>query len=622
MEKSKIKLPNLKDDPPQVPMTVIVPPMIRVTPPTAETSFFFKGFDSILEKYKDIDTEAEIKKGLEDLGAHLQLKKKPEESRYIALSPVSPEKAEEAASQYVSLVDATSAALIVGLIAAEAASLGQLDITLNNFFQHPIVRAALANAERIHGAIFSEGIWPAYRYKILKDYQPLRADADTIINLFVKGIIDFETFLDQIEYLGYDTDEAVKMANAALRYPDAETILELNRRGIVPDQDLYEWLRRTGLHPNAVDAFSRLKWRLPGYQDIISIYMREGYEPDKWVEIPQEFIDYMQQLGYSSEWAKRIWGKHWVLPSIDLLYEMYWKKIIDYDTLVKMLKYHDYEPVWRERLIQNAYRPIPRMDLRRAYRYGITDITELTSRYEQLGYKPEDAAKMAGIAVRESLDRYYTRLEQVARAAYRKGLLDQEGFTAILKQINTPEPAIALALEAEDLARAAQVREPAEEPPTLTVSQILSLYQKRIITREFASQRLQAMGYSSEDLALLLALYEPKPEPVEVNRELISAASQLYREGFMSREEFAAYLRKAGLNENEISLKIEAEDLRYRLDYLKDLVALAKEAYKKDVYTAEEMEAYLLYYGMQYERVKALSALEQLRKMPKPKEAG
>jgi hypothetical protein len=377
-----------------------------------------------------------------------------------------------------------------------------------------------------------------------------------------------------------------------------------------------------GQEPLIKRYYSRLyQPYLPPYQDIISIYMKEGYMPEKWVEIPEEFICYLKELGYSPEWAKRLWGKHWVLPSVDLLYEMFWKKIISYDDMVKMLKYHDFEPVWRERLIQNAYRAIPRVDLRRAYRYGITDITSLTERYEWLGFKPEDAAKMASIAVRESLEHYYTRLEQVARQAYRKGLLDREGFTAILRQINTPEPAIALALEAEDLARAAKVREPAEEPPTLTVSQILSLYGSRKVSREFASERLRILGYSSEDISLLLSLYEPKPEPAEVNRELVSAASQLYREGFMGKDEFAAYLRKAGLSEREIEIKIEAEDLRYRYDYLKDLVALAKEAYKKDVYTSEELEGYLLYYGMQFERVKAISALEQLRKMPKPKEA-
>jgi hypothetical protein len=620
MSSSKIKVPNSKKVELDPPVAFMIPPTLTLTPPSTETSMFFKGFDKILEKYKDIDTDAEVKKGLENLGAHLELKKKPEEQPYMFFSPVAPEDAEKAVSEYVKLVDETSALLITALIAAEAASLGQLDVTLNNVIDHPVVRAALSNAERIHAALLSEGIYPAYRYKILKDYQPLRAEAQVIVENFVKGIMDFDTFLDQIEYLGYDTDEATKLANAAYRYLDAQTLLEMHRRNIITDDYFKLWLQRTGLHPEQISKYSQLRWQLPGYQDIISVYMREGYLEDKWVEIPQEFIDYMKQLGYSSEWAKRLWGKHWVLPGVELLYEMFWKKIISYDDMVQMLKYHDFEPVWRERLIQNAYRTIPRIELRRAYRYGIIDASSLTERYEWLGYKPEDAARLGSIAVRESLDRYYTRLETVARQAYRKGLLSREGFEQILRQINTPEAAISLALMAEDLARSADVREPAEEPPTLTVSQILSLYGSRKMSREVASARLRAKGYSEEDLSFLLSLSEPKPEPVEVNRELITSASQLYREGFMSKEEFEGYLRKAGLSPSEIDMKIASEDLRYRYDYLKDLVTLAKEAYKKDIYTQEEMEGYLLYYGMQYERVKAISALEQLRKLPKPKE--
>jgi hypothetical protein len=141
------------------------------------------------------------------------------------------------------------------------------------------------------------------------------------------------------------------------------------------------------------------------------------------------------------------------------------------------------------------------------------------------------------------------------------------------------------------------------------------------MSREVASARLRAKGYSEDDLSFLLAASEPKPEPVEVNRELITSASQLYREGFMSKEEFEGYLRMAGLSPSEIDMKIASEDLRYRYDYLKDLVALAKEAYKKDVYTLDEFEEFLTGYGLQPERVQAISALEQLRKLPKPKEA-
>jgi hypothetical protein len=450
-------------------------------------------------------------------------------------------------------------------------------------------------------------------------YKPKYPDVATLVRLRAMDRLTNESYYWFMGHQGYDQWAADILAEAQVRYPDERTVMELLRRGFITDLDYDNLVKWGGIHPLLTPLLRKLRWQLPGYADIISIYMREGYLPEKWVEIPQEFIDYMQQLGYTSDWALRLWGKHWVLPSVDLLYEMFWKKIISYDDMVQMLKYHDYEPVWRDRLIRNAYRMIPRVDLRRAYRYGITDATSLTERYEWLGYSPEDSAKMATIAVRESLDRYYTRLETVARAAYRKGKLTREGFTQILRAINTPEPAISLAMQAEDLAAAADVREVQEEPRTLTAAQVLSLYRERLMSREVASARLAAMGYTSEDLSFLLSLSEPKPEPVEVNRELITAASQLYREGFMSKSEFEAYLRKAGLSPSEVDMKTATEDLRYRYDYLKDLVALAKEAYKKDVYTLEEFEGFLSSYGLQAERVKAISALEELRKIPKPK---
>ena len=537
-------------------------------------------------------------------------------------SPITPA---EAPKEAASIID-KGLGLITVLntlgIVAEASSLGQMESIIWAMTNIINASGVPSIVQELYKTPMEIGVKIPLQRQMMRTYQPNIPEARILANLRARGMLSLEAYNFWMAEHGYPDWAADLMAYAELRMPSFNDILELLRRGIIDHTDFMIWLRRSGIHPDAVKALTQLRWQLPSYQDIISVYMREGYLPEKWVEIPPEFIDYMRQLGYSEEWAKRIWGKHWVLPSIDLLYEMYWKKIISYDDLVQMLRYHDYEPVWRARLIENAYRPIPRVDLRRAYRYGITDITELTERYEHLGFKPQDAAKMASIAVRESLDRYYTRLETVARTAYRKGLLSREGFIQILRQINTPEPAISLALEAEDLARAADVREPAEEPPTLTVGQILALYREHIISRETASSRLRAKGYSSEDVSLLLSLYEPKPEPVEVNRELIAAASQLYREGFLTPKEFEAYLRKAGLSEQEVAVKIAAEDLRYRYDLLKDLIAFAREAYRKDVYTEEELEDFLTGLGLQPERVKAIIALEQLRKLPKPKVAG
>jgi len=592
-------------------------------PETAKPLFDMLGLWNTHGAPGDPTTDSEYASKMEELVKNWSKAKGLSLSLYLpGRSPITPAEAPKEAASIIDRALGLVTVLNTAGIVAEAASLGQIESIIHAMTNIIYTSGIPAIAQDLYRTPVEIGVKIPLQRRMFSIYLPNIPDAKTLANLRARGMLTGDAYHFWMAEHGYPEWAAEMMATAETRMPGFTETLELMRRGIISPEAFQTWLRRSGIHPDAVGPLTQLRWQLPSIQDIISIYMREGYLPEKWVEIPQEFITYMKQLGYSEEWAKRIWGKHWVLPSIELLYEMFWKKIISYDDLVQMLRYHDYEPVWRARLIENAYRPIPRVDLRRAYRYGITGITELTERYEHLGFKPQDAAKMASIAVRESLDRYYTRLETVARAAYRKGVLDREGFINILRQINTPEPAIALALEAEDLARAADVREPAEEPPTLTVGQILALYRERVITREFAFARLRARGFSDEDISLLLRLHEPKPEPVEANRELIAAASQLYREGFLNPEEFKAYLRKAGLSPQEIDMKIAAEDLRYRYDYLKDLVAFAREAYRKDVYTEEELEEFLLGLGLQPERAKAIIALEQLRKLPKPRVAG
>lgn len=358
---------------------------------------------------------------------------------------------------------------------------------------------------------------------------------------------------------------------------------------------------------------------LPGYADMISVYMREGYMAEKWVEIPQEFVNFIRELGFSEFWAYRLWGKHWVLPGVSHLYEMFHKKIIDYNTMAGMLKYHDFEPVWRARLIENAYQMIPRVDLRRGYVWGLISEAELQERYEKLGYGPGDAAIMKNIAKRFGLSAYYSRLLTVACQAFRRGQLEGPAFQEILEDVGLPEDAQDLILEAEMLAREIGAVEPGEEPRTLTASQVCATYTKGFLSLSAAKKRLLDLGYLEDDADLLLALATPKPEAEAPATEIVSAASLLYREGWMDPAEYAGWLRKARLSEEEIAVVKDAQDLRYRLDYARELLALSKEEYRKDIITLDEFYMYLLRFGCQPERAAAIVALEEARKIPKPK---
>jgi len=381
--------------------------------------------------------------------------------------------------------------------------------TITMEMQMPSTAARLDIAQQIYGAPFKYGQDPLIRRYFNRLYQPMLPDPRILAALKARNALSRDFFESMMADQGYPAWAAGVLEDFEFRAPSFSELLDLLRRGAFGEDTFKAWLRRSALHPDILDPLTKLRWQLPGYADIISVYMREGYLAEKWVEIPPEFTTYMEQLGYNRDWTLRIWGKHWVLPSVDLLYEMFWKKIITFDDMVLMLKYHDFEPVWRQRLIQNAYRMVPRVDIRRGYRYGYLEPEQLQLRYEALGFKPSDAEIMAGIAKRESLTAYYSAIETRARA--------------------------------------------------------------------------------------------------------------VFKEGLMSEGEFRGWLQKSGLPEEAISLALDAENLAYRLDYAKDLIAMATEGFRKDVYTAEEVCDRLAALGMQPERINALLALEILRKLPKPR---
>jgi len=138
--------------------------------------------------------------------------------------------------------------------------------------------------------------------------------------------------------------------------------------------------------------------KLPSYSDMISIYVREGYLPEKWVEFPEEMGKWFKQLGYSEYWAKRLWGKHWVLPAPTMLYEMLHRTKgtrpeigVDEELLRKMLKLHDYEPEWRPRMEAISWRTWRIFDIRTDWEMGLEDEETVLKRLIDTGYHPDEA---------------------------------------------------------------------------------------------------------------------------------------------------------------------------------------------------------------------------------------
>jgi len=358
----------------------------------------------------------------------------------------------------------------------------------------------------------------------------------------------------------------------------------------------------------AISEFLKRHWLkeytplLPGYQDMIGVYVREGYIPEKWVELPSKFTEYMKELGYSEDWTKQLWGKHWVLPGVELLYDMFHKKIIDYDLLALMLKFHDFEPEWRDRLIRNAYELIPRVDLRRAYMYGVDGYSDLVEPYEKLGYSPEDAQTMDQIAKRFALEAHYSRLLTVARAAYRKGQLPGPEFQAIMEDIHIPTAAQDLILQAETLARLSSVKDPGEEPYMPSRSDMRWMVEWGLISAEDLKDLAEADGIDpawSPRVTEAWLLNQQRDELAKVR----AVYERRLREGFMSKADFGkalSSLHYAGHVVDALERWADEElDLQESLEEAKEYEALAKDG----ILTVTEYGQALRKLGMTEERI-------------------
>ena len=162
---------------------------------------------------------------------------------------------------------------------------------------------------------------------------------------------------------------------------------------------------------------------LPDYGDMIDVYVKEGHLPEKWVELPAEFTAHMTELGYSEFWTQRLWGKHWVLPAVDHIYEMYARTLgtrpdigVSKELVRTMLKYHDYEPVWRDRFEAIIWRTWRIYDLRVGWEMNMYDDETLIKKTIDARYNPDEAPVIANIqkmfVLRSEIDRLLTEADQ------------------------------------------------------------------------------------------------------------------------------------------------------------------------------------------------------------------
>lgn len=232
-----------------------------------------------------------------------------------------------------------------------------------------------------------------------------------------------------------------KYLDAVLTKPASTDLIAYHLRQENELRDLNNDLRRIGIHPDYFDIYKTLAMRIPPVADIITMAVREAFSPEtarrfgQYEDFPKDFGRYAAQQGLSEDWAKRYWAAHWGLPSVTQGFNMLHRGIIELDDLTLLLKAQDVMPFWREKLVRMAYKPITRVDVRRMYREGVLDETDVFEAYLAIGYSDVNAQRMTEFTVRQTLSTLAKFTTTDVVRAYTERMIDRSEANSLLRML-------------------------------------------------------------------------------------------------------------------------------------------------------------------------------------------
>ena len=590
-------------------------PYIKAPEPAPSImGIFFHGFDYILDKYKEINPDENWQEAHDKMAGALSLKQVPEGPPLIELSPISPEKAEEAIQEYVRAVDAATYTLLFGMIAAEAASFGQLDYTLSLIPQHPVMRGAMDVATRFHSALALEGVYPAYRYKILYDFQPLRPNEYVTARMYAKGGLSREEYIEQMKYLGYEENFCWHYYWDAVQSPPPERVLDMLRRGIIGEETARILLKRFQWPDDDVGWFIQLVENVPEPYRLADFHAK-GLISDEKLE--SGFAWYGISPDYAHVWSKS--QLRW--PSFTQLLELLWRGVITEETFRYWMRWQGFNNETIDAMIKLGERIPPASDLitmcvREAFtpevyaRVAPETPPEFIEWMKKQGFS-EEWSRRYWVA-------HYRRMgvEQAWRAFYR-GRFDKEQLETFLKYAD---------IHPDDRAVLTDEKVMYDLP---TIRELGYGYDVGVYSKEDIKWYRQAAGLSPDDAekaAEAMVAYRSEAEREALRREYMYA----YARGAITIEEFEKKLEELKTSNDKIPLWLARAKLyRDRMtrqpaqnEPLSITRSTAQWLYEHDVWTEEQFRQALKDLGYTDEAITAYLEQSKRRKeerRPEPK---
>lgn len=210
----------------------------------------------------------------------------------------------------------------------------------------------------------------------------------------------------EMEELGFPDDAQRVLGQLDTEQLAVQEVLALWLRGIIEPRELDIRLEKLGFTSPDIGSLRTLAFPIPSVQDLIRMAVREVFTPEiaeefgQFDEIPDEYTLWTKRQGLSEFWSRNIWAAHWVLPSIQMGFEMLHRGEINEEELDNLFIAQDVMPFWRDRLAAISFKLITRVDIRRMHAADVLGDQAVFDAYKELGYNDEKASKLTELVLK------------------------------------------------------------------------------------------------------------------------------------------------------------------------------------------------------------------------------
>lgn len=255
-----------------------------------------------------------------------------------------------------------------------------------------------------------------------------------VVRAYLTDSISREKFLCWMRGNNLPDRTSDDLIDAARTRLAPEQILSLFLRKVIDKPTADSLLRELGYtEGSTVEGLHTLTEAIPPISDLIRMMVRDVADEINvdWQESDSTFgakwqgklKEWGESQGVREEFAKFVWRSHWVIPSPTQLFE-FWHRLrysgqlgTKEETEKKIraaLIQQDILPAWIDAFLAVSFKPLTRVDVRRAYNKGLITEAEVRASYLDQGYSDENADRLTRFAQQER-DRQFDKSPLIKR---------------------------------------------------------------------------------------------------------------------------------------------------------------------------------------------------------------